>query len=285
MASLSQASIILAQWNFNSGAALTAGGTLQPDIGTGAASYNGQGLASPFANTGGGASNDPSAPASSNIYRQWNGSQPTDANGINSLQFVTSTVGQGGIIFTFDMQIGYRASRYYQLQVTSDGTTYTNVSGGTGISPSTLGQGTSSVTVSDTGLITLVTKSQANANKSGGESSGGPPATGPTAAQSTANWNLNLGYAFGPGAWDNSANFGVRIVEIFNPFQSVTTANDYGYVSSFQGTNSTDATLGYIRTSSSGGGKRIDVVAISVPEPSSLLGLGVLAIGAGRRRR
>jgi hypothetical protein len=63
-----------------------------------------------------------------------------------------------------------------------------------------------------------------------------------------------------------------------------------GYVSSFAGTDSTDAVMGYNRSLGSGGSLRLDLVTVSaVPEPTTYAMLGASAlIGcsiAWRRRR
>lgn len=268
---------VFTQWNFNVSPASSA------NIGTGTISTIGQASNSPFVNSGGGASNDPAYPTTANIWLGWNGSQPTDANGANSIRFSSSTVGKTGLMLSWDQQIGYRASRYFQLQVTTNGgATWSPVAGGTGsgsLAPANLGQGTASATVDNSGLITIVTKDNANANLSGGQ-------TGITAAQSTANFNIGLSYTLPAGPWENNPLFGIEITAIHNPFQSSSTAPDYGYVSSFNGTNSTDTTLGYIRSAGSGGGDRFDMVTLSnVPEPTSLAAISAIGVAALRRNR
>jgi hypothetical protein len=267
VASVSRASQILTQWLFD--------GASTPTTGSGSASYVGQAFASPFANSGGGAPDDPAYPGAANIYIQWNGAQPTDVNGADSVRFAESTVGVGNITFSWDQQVGYRASRYFQVQVTTDGTTWTPVSGGVG-SVGSLGAGTASASVSSSGLVTIVDTNPAN--NAGGQ-------TGITAAQSSADFNVGLSYTLPAGAWENNPNFAIEITSIYNPYETNTTAADYGYVSSYNGDNSTDATLGFIRSSGSGGGDRLDVVTISVPEPSSVAGLAAVVVATASRRR
>ncbi len=180
---------IQTQWAFD--------GSNVATTGSGTVSYVGAAFSSPFANSGGGAPNDPAYPTTSNIYIQWNGAFPTDANGADSIRFSASTGNNQGITFSWDQEPGYRASRYYQLQVTTDGVNWNPVSGGVGGNATSLGAGTASATVSNSGLITIIDNDPAN--NAGGQ-------TGITAAQSTADFNDGLSYTLPAGPWENNPN-------------------------------------------------------------------------------
>ncbi|MFM9024979.1 MAG: PEP-CTERM sorting domain-containing protein, partial [Planctomycetaceae bacterium] len=87
-----------------------------------------------------------------------------------------------------------------------------------------------------------------------------------------------------------NASFAFAIVGAFDPGY-VGVSGTFGYVSSFAGLDSTDATNGYSRNASSGGSMRVDLMTV-VPEPSTFAMLGTAAMVGGsvawrwqRRRR
>jgi hypothetical protein len=99
--------------------------------------------------------------------------------------------------------------------------------------------------------------------------------------------NISITLPTGQG-FENNSNFAFAIVGAFDPSLSAVSGTT-GYVSSFAGTDSTDAVMGYNRSLGSGGSLRLDLVTVSaVPEPAiSVLGASALIGGAvaWRRRR
>ena len=198
---------------------------------------------------------------------------------------------------SWSQTIGYRSSRYWQLLVsTTGGTTGFSVpSGATGSSISqfitgmTSGSaalsGTATVNVSSTGLIdfrTLNNLSLAPAQIT----------TTVTPANFATGFvdNISITLPTGQG-YENNPNFAFAIVGAFDPAYGGTSGTN-GYVSSFAGTDSTDAVNGYNRSVASGGSMRLDLMTVSavsaVPEPAiSALGASALigAAAAWRRRR
>ena len=239
---------VISQWDFNtvppdSG---VGSGTLTPSIGTGVASAVG-GVNAVF-NTG-----SPSDPAASGTDNSGVSANTFPAQGTGSgtagVQFTSSTVGFKDISVSFDLRAGTAASRFYQLQITNDGLTYVNVSAGTGQGATT--PGTNSVaTISNTGSI------QINADSA------------------VLNYGQGFSYTLAGGsASENNANFGFRVVSVFDP------AGGTQYVSSNAGT-----ALAYLPS----GAIRVDMVTMSgsvIPEPTSLAFLAMGSIVALRRRR
>ncbi|MEI6505404.1 MAG: PEP-CTERM sorting domain-containing protein [Planctomycetota bacterium] len=95
--------------------------------------------------------------------------------------------------------------------------------------------------------------------------------------------NISITLPTGQG-FENNANFAFAIVGAFDPSLSAVSGTT-GYVSSFAGTDSTDASVGYNRSLAVGGSLRLDLVTVSgivpVPEPSTMALVGAgLALGA-----
>ena len=116
----------IAQWNFNSVPpdGMTATGTNFPSFGTGTASLIG-GTAATYA---GGSTNDP-APASDNSG--WNTkTYPAQATGNKTagVQFNVNTLSYSNIVIRWDQRLSDTASKYYRLQYSTDGTTFTDYS-------------------------------------------------------------------------------------------------------------------------------------------------------------
>lgn len=155
--------------------------------------------------------------------------------------------------------VGYRASRYYQLQGTTDGTTWNNLTGGTPIQPTTLGTGVASASVSATGLIDIRMNDGID----------------PTSLN--APYSYTYGYML-PSSYDNKPTVGFRLMSAWD-----STAGDY--VSSFAGTTAADATKGYSTAANAGGDLRVDLVTISgtVPEPAAVSLLAFAGLAVGRR--
>jgi hypothetical protein len=100
--------------------------------------------------------------------------------------------------------------------------------------------------------------------------------------------NISITLPAGQG-FENNANFAFAIVGAFDPSYGGSSGTN-GYVSSFAGTDSTDASMGYNRATASGGSMRLDLVTVSaVPEPTTFALLGTSALIGGsiawRRRR
>lgn len=192
------------------------------------------------------------------------GPQIGEAPGTRVAAWRTSTEGFYAPTVTWDFMQGYRASRYYQMEVTYNGTDYLSLpAGGTGSSIS--GPfGTASIDAA--GLIDIRTIDGLIDDAMG---------TG---------YMADLSYAFpaGTGADDNP-DFGYRISAAWDPQGS-------DFVSSFAGTDGvSDTVSGYIRSTSAGGNQiRYDLVRITgtaIPEPSSLVIVGATLACVRVRRR
>lgn len=238
------------QWNFNSNPAdaATSTGTLAPSAGVGTIATFG-GLTATFAT---GSPGDPAAAGNDNSG--WNlttwAAQGT-GSGTRGLQVAASTVGFTDLILALDFRQSGTVSRFFQLQVSFDGSTFNDASGGIG-SFGTVGSGNTGTSFSNTGLYS---------NNPGGGSQ--------TFVQS-------ITYTFASGSiYENDPNFAFRWAAVFDP------ANGTNYISANAGT-----TTAY---STSGTG-RFDGVSLSgtvVPEPTvvTLAGLAAVSLLAVRRRQ
>jgi uncharacterized protein len=125
---------VITGWNFNSvipDATLTTG-TTAASVGSGTASLIGgtSGTFATGAGTIGGTDNT-----------GWNvtswAAQGT-GSGTRGVQFTGSTAGFTTITLDMDLRMSSTVSRFFQLQATSDGSTYSNVSGGVATGPTVL---------------------------------------------------------------------------------------------------------------------------------------------------
>jgi hypothetical protein len=266
---------ILAQWNFNAD-------TNQRNASTGTGSLAVQGgmsFLTSLSTDASGSPGDTTPPGAAgfNHSQGMNGTATpatavagAAASGSVGLRVATSTAGFGNIKVSWHQAQGFRGSRYYQLFATTNGTTFSPVSGGLGSSAANLG-GTAgnswydSLTVSNTGLVEIRVRDGKILDPTG----------------NGMGWELS--YTFPSGsAVENNPNFGVLLAAVHAPSTS-------DYVSSFAGTtNLGDSVKGYLRNgSAAGGGLRYDLITVStVPEPMSA---GVAALGGSvmllRRRR
>lgn len=235
----------ITQWNFNSkvpDATVTTGVTT-PSIGSGTASAIGSTTATfatgSTADTGGGTDNS-----------GWNVSTypaASASSGTAGVQFAVSTVGYTNITFTFDFRQSGTASRFFQLQVSSNGTTFANVSGGTA-SFGTAPTPNTATSFSSAGLYS---------NNSGSGSQQFVP---------------SVSYTFAAGSSiENNANTVFRWVSVFDP------ANNTSYT----GSNSTYNTSGTTRFD------LVTVTGTAIPEPSTFAAIlgGVALVGVAARRR
>jgi hypothetical protein len=301
-ASTASAQTTLTQWNFN---ALT--GPLTPVVGTGTSGGYGQGA--------------PAAPLSSIVYqgtlvdsgtvisgttfnRALTVNPPliSTANNSTGLWFSAPTTGmQPGeqVKLSWSQTVGYRSSRFWQVLVsTTGGTTgFSTPSGATGssISQFVSGYNTGSSSISGTATVNVNSTGLVDFRTIGGGTTGnflspsvttsGTFWTAPLAAGFVDNISITLPTGQG---FENNSNFAFAIVGAFDPSLSAVSGTT-GYVSSFAGTDSTDAVMGYNRSLGSGGSLRLDLVTVSaVPEPAiSVLGASALIGGAvaWRRRR
>jgi hypothetical protein len=202
---------------------------------------------------------------------------------------------------SWSQTIGYRSSRYWQVLVsTTGGTTGFSVpSGATGSSISQFVSGyntgsssisgTATVNVNSTGLIdfrTIGSGTTGNFLSPSVTTTSGTTWPNPLPAGFVDNISITLPTGQG---FENNANFAFAIVGAFDPSLSAVSGTT-GYVSSFAGTDSTDASMGYNRSLASGGSMRLDLVTVSaVPEPTTFALLGTSALIGGsiawRRRR
>ncbi|MGI9456804.1 MAG: PEP-CTERM sorting domain-containing protein [Aeoliella sp.] len=219
----------------------------------------------------GGSPNNSYAARSAPLLAVDGGTSPSD----QSFRVTADATGFRDMKVTWDYVQGYRANRFYQLQYTSgfvgngdnaSGTTWLDVPTGVGSSVTVAGVGTG--TVGADGEIEIVMEDGL---------------TMPSGTTSPGDFLFDLMYTFPSGfAGENNADFGVRFAAIHDP-------NGSDFVSSFAGTDSTDATAGYTRSTGDGGGTaRYDLVRITgVPEPTSvaLAGCGLALVGFVVRRR
>lgn len=139
-------------------------------------------------------------------------------SGSRALTIIASTLYYtGGVTVSFHASHSYLGSRYYQILATSDGIEYLPVSGGTGsFSGDSLGingQLSTSVSVSDDGIITWITSEGVEPSLSNGDA-----------------FVYEISYTFPEGSvYENNPNFGFKVAEIYDPAGS-------DYVSSFAGT-------------------------------------------------
>jgi hypothetical protein len=115
---------VITLWNFNSAPAdsSSATGTNFPSLGVGTASLVGNATAT----YAGGSTNDP---ASDNTG--WNTAgypAPNASNKTAGVQFNVSTLGYSNIVIRWDHRVSNTASKYYRLQYSIDGTTFTDFS-------------------------------------------------------------------------------------------------------------------------------------------------------------
>lgn len=187
-----------------------------------------------------------------------------EASGGRVARWNTSTEGFFAPEITWDFMQGYRASRYYLMEVTYDGTNFVPLpAGGSG---SSISGSFGTASIDATGLIDIRTIDGLIDDAMG---------TG---------YMHDLSYTFPAGsAADDNPGFGVRIAAIWEPQGS-------DFVSSFAGTDGvSDTVSGYIRSTSAGGNQiRYDLVRITgtpIPEPTGLMiAAATLAWAAVHRR-
>jgi hypothetical protein len=301
-ASTASAQTTLTQWNYN---ALT--GPLIPVVGTGTSGGYGQGApASPLSNTvyQGTLVDSGTVITGTTFNRALTVNPPliSTANNSTGLWFSAPTTGmQPGeqVKLSWSQTVGYRSSRFWQVLVsTTGGTTgFSTPSGATGssISQFVSGYNTGSSSISGTATVNVNSTGLVDFRTIGGGTTGnflspsvttsGTFWTAPLAAGFVDNISITLPTGQG---FENNSNFAFAIVGAFDPSLSAVSGTT-GYVSSFAGTDSTDAVMGYNRSLGSGGSLRLDLVTVSaVPEPAiSVLGASALIGGAvaWRRRR
>lgn len=269
MSSLAIGQTTISEWNYN---ALS--GALDASTGTGTAT----GSSFPFTNTlpnshgsdrdpgtfvdatgGGGGAGINNAPHSRSGPRGLSDSFGQTPSGTTISSWTTNASGFTNITMSFDMIQNYRMSRFYQILASTDGI---NFSAPTGTGSSVTEPGIGSVTVSDSGLMTVILED-------------GYAFDASLDPVSPIQYLELISYSFS-AAYDNAADFSVQISTIFDP-------SGTDYVSSFAGTNDTDLTAGFSRS----GGTRYDLVNISgVPEPSTIAAvMGAIALGLVMYRR
>jgi len=201
VASRASSAGVIAQWNFNSTSpdATSTTGSTAPSVGTGTLTTIG-GASSAFAV---GSPSDPAA--SDNTALQTSAYPATSSSGTAGVQVSVSTLGQAGPVqISLDFRQSGTASRYFQLQASSDGTNFANVSGG---AASIATPGNNSASFSNAGLYANTTNT------------------------TTTQFVQGISYTFPAGSvYENDPNFAFRFVSVFDP----TTGN-----TSYTGSNGT----------------------------------------------
>jgi len=301
------AQTILGQWDANG---ITAGTYAGTSAGTNSSASalaqrysNGSffSLPAPFSSViNQGTPTDPGTDVSGTIYNRSytiNPPQTTDTNESQGGVFNVSTAGMNSgeaVQLSWSMTVGFRSSRYWQLLASTDGTNFSPVPVGVGSSvtqtvngfgntssPYTPITGTGTVTVSSTGLVDIQTIDQNYL--AAASTTTAPIDPFDLGFINDITFTLPTGQGF-----ENNPNFAFAIVGAFDP-NYVGTDGAVGLVSSFAGTDSSDAVSGYQRSTFSGGSMKMDLVTVSaVPEPGSIALLGLAALGGigfiGRRR-
>jgi hypothetical protein len=235
---------LITQWNFNSAVtdASTSTGSVLPSTGGGTASAIGSVTASFAA----GSPRDGASDNTAWSLASWP-SQGT-ASGTAGAQFMVSTVGfTEPITISFDLRQTTTASERFQLQATSDGTNFLNVSGGAA-SFGTVGNNTATSFDSD-GLFL-------------------------NTAASSAAFVQSITYSFADDSvFENNAHFGFRLVSVFEGTQY-----DASGASASYGTSGT-LRLDLVTVSAAS-------AAVPEPSTTAIfMGACALAAVVGRRRR
>jgi hypothetical protein len=302
VASAVPADTVLTQWNFNN---LTPNAAV---IGTG--SIGGYGQSAPTAALSSilynGTLIDSGTIVSGTSYNRSLTINPpltSTLNNTTGVWFSAPTTGMSpgqAVKLSWSQTVGFRSSRYWQILVSTTGGTsgFSIPSGGTGSSitqvvsgyntGTTPISGTATVNIGSTGLINFQTIGSGTTGNliSPAVTITGTVFTAPLAAGFVDNISFTLPTGQG---FENNANFAFAIVGAFDPSYGGSSGTN-GYISSFTGQDSLNATTGYNRSVGSGGSLRLDMVTISaVPEPSSIV-LAALGVAAGcwklaRRRR
>ncbi len=295
LASSASAQTTISQWNWNS---TVSGSYNRPSAGTvltGTVLGYGQGapaapLSSVLAN---GAATDPGTVITGTTYNRSATINPpllTAANSSVGVMIQAPTTGMNAgeaVKLSWSQTVGFRSSRYWQLLVSTSGTsgTFSAPSGGTGSSISQFVNGLTSGTAPISGTATVNVSSGGMVDFrtiNGNWLSQGVTATGTLTAPLAAGFVDNITYTLPTGqGYENNANFAFAIVGLWDPNLSATSGTA-GLVSSFAGTDSTDLTNGYNRSLTSGGSMRLDLMTVSaVPEPTTVAMLGTSAIIGG----
>ena len=300
-AQLASAQTVLVQWNANNttSTATFLGASSGTNAASGlAAGYGQSNPPAPFSSVvTTGTPTDPGTDVGGTVFNRAylvNPPLTSAANESIGMSFKVPTTGMApgeAVKLSLSQTVGYRSSRYFQLLATTDGTTFSPVPAGTGsaisttvngfsgtAAPFTPISGTANVTVSSVGLIDFQT---INLNSlSPASTTSAPISPYDVGFVNNIEFTLPVGQGF-----ENNANFGFAIVGAFDP-NYVGSNGAEGLLSSVAGTNSSDTTNGYNRSTSSGGSMRLDLVTVSaVPEQGSLALLGCAAFGAGLARR
>ena len=231
----------ISQFDFNSSPPdnSTSTGTLSPAVGTGTITTIG-GTSSRYYS---GSPDDPAEAGGDNSglsLASW--ASPETGNGLAGLQVAASTVGFSDITLSLDFRQSSTASRYFQLQVSADGTTFQNVSGGT-TSIGTIGSGNSGTTFTSAGLYSNISAS--------------------------GDFVESIRYALPAGSvYENNPDFAFRWVAVFDP------ANGTNYTAS-------DSSSDY-GTTGTGRFDMVSILGNSitvVPEPTAIAVLGLSLAG------
>lgn len=304
--SSASAETILSQWNWNSATSASFNKPWTGTVLSGTALGYGQSAPSTPLSTilVNGSPTDPGTVTSGTTYNRSATVNPpllTAANASVGVMFLSPTTGMNdgeAVKISWSQTVGYRSSRYWQLLVSTTGTSgvFSAPSGGTGASISQFVNGLTSGTAAISGTATVNVSSGGVIDFrtiDGNWLSQSVTTTGTLTSPLAAGFVDNISYTLPTGlGYENNANFAFAIVGLWDP-NGTYTSGTTGLLSSFAGTDSTDLTNGYNRSLASGGSMRLDLMTVSavavVPEPSTcamaLAGLACGGYSEWRRRK
>lgn len=304
LAATASASTVIAQWNWNSNVASDYNRPSSGTVVTGTVLGYGQTAPSMPLSTilHNGSSNDPGTLISGTTLNRSAAVNPpllAAANRSVGVMFSVSTAGMNAgdaVQLSWSQTVGFRSSRYWQILVSTTGTSgvFSVPSGGTGSSLVQLVDGLNSANAPISGNATVDVSSDGIIDFrtiNGNWLSQSVTTTGTLTPPLKAGFVDGITFTLPTGqGYENNPNFAFAIVGLWDP-NSTAVSGTTGLVSSFAGTDSTDLVNGYNRSVGSGGHMRLDLMTVSavptiVPEPSTaMFGVGALGLLLARRSR
>src|ERR1044071_7920028 len=118
---------VISQWNFNSVPpdGMTGTGSLAPSVGNGTVTFL-NGITNTFST---GSTTDPAGPGDDSAISTTHYPPQGASNKTAGVQFNLSTVGYSNIVIRWDQRTTATASKYFRLQYSADGASFTDYSG------------------------------------------------------------------------------------------------------------------------------------------------------------